>query len=96
MAKTKRAKKDWDGDGKVESGSDEYRGVKDKAIKAAMGKKPAAKKAKKKVVKESADIRGFIAAISGKKYALANKYLKAVINSKIENRISSSLNEPLF
>lgn len=92
MAKTKRAKKDWDGDGKVESGSDEYMGVKDKAIKKAMGKK----KTKKKVVKESADIKGFIAAISGKKYALANKYLKAVINSKIQDRISSSLNEPLF
>ena len=92
MAKTKRAKKDWDGDGKVESGSDEYMGVKDKAIKKAMTKK----KPKKKVVKESADIRGFIAAISGKKYALANKYLKAVINSKIQDRISSSLNEPLF
>lgn len=92
MAKTKKAKKDWDGDGKVESGSDEYKGVKDKAIKKAMGKK----KPNKKVVKESADIKGFIAAISGKKYALANKYLKAVINSKIQNRISSSLNEPLF
>lgn len=91
MAKTKKAKKDWDGDGKVESGSEEYMGVKDKAIKKAVGKKT-----KKKVVKESADIKGFIAAISGKKYALANKYLKAVINSKIQNRISSSLNEPLF
>jgi len=92
MAKTKKAKKDWDGDGKVESGSEEYMGVKDKAVKKAIGKK----KTKKKVVKESADIKGFIAAISGKKYALANKYLKAVINSKIENRINSSLNEPLF
>lgn len=57
-------------------------------------KKP--KMSKKKLVKESTDIRGFIAAISGKKYALANKYLKAVINSKIQDRISSSLNEPLF
>jgi hypothetical protein len=35
------AKKDYDGDGKVESGTDEYMGSKDKAIKKAMGKKVA-------------------------------------------------------
>ena len=35
----KMAKKDYDGDGKVESGKDEYFGSKDKAIKKAMGKK---------------------------------------------------------
>lgn len=35
----KKAKKDYDGDGKVESGKDEYMGSKDKAIKKAMGKK---------------------------------------------------------
>jgi hypothetical protein len=35
----KKAKKDYDGDGKVESGKDEYFGSKDKAIKKAMGKK---------------------------------------------------------
>jgi hypothetical protein len=44
----KKAKKDYDGDGKVESGKDEYMGSKDKAIKAAMGKK--------ETVKESTDI----------------------------------------
>ena len=36
---SKKAKKDYDGDGKVESGKDEYFGSKDKAIKKAMGKK---------------------------------------------------------
>ena len=41
----KKAAKDYDGDGKIESGKDEYFGSKDKAIKKAMGKK----------VKEDAD-----------------------------------------
>ena len=36
---TKKAKKDYDGDGKVESGKAEFFGSKDKAIKKAMGKK---------------------------------------------------------
>ena len=36
---SKKAKKDYDGDGKVESGKDEYFGSKDKAIKKAMAKK---------------------------------------------------------
>ena len=35
----KMAKKDYDGDGKVESGTDEYMGSRDKAIKKAMAKK---------------------------------------------------------
>ncbi len=39
MVEAKKAKKDYDGDGKVESGKDEYKGAKDKAIKKAMGKK---------------------------------------------------------
>lgn len=34
----KKAKKDYDGDGKIESGTEEYMGSKDKAIKKAMGK----------------------------------------------------------
>ena len=40
----KKAKKDYDGDGKVESGKDEYFGSRDKAIKKAMGKKAMMKK----------------------------------------------------
>ena len=35
----KKAKKDYDGDGKVESGTDEYMGSRDKAIKKAMAKR---------------------------------------------------------
>ncbi len=84
------AKKDYDGDGKIESPEEEYMGSKDKAIKSTKAKK------KKKVVKESTDIKNFIASISTKKYALAHKYLKQVIEDKIKSRISSSLNEPLF
>ena len=34
----KKADKDYDGDGKIESGTDEYMGSRDKAIKKAMGK----------------------------------------------------------
>ena len=37
----KKAKKDYDGDGKIESGSEEYLGSRDKAIKKAMGKRTA-------------------------------------------------------
>ena len=40
----KKAKKDYDGDGEIESGTDEYMGSKDKAIKKAM-----AMRGKKKV-----------------------------------------------
>ena len=46
----KKAKKDYDGDGKIESGTDEYMGSKDKAIKKAMamrGKKKVAQHNKK-------------------------------------------------
>ncbi len=39
IAESKKAKKDYDGDGKIESGKDEYFGSRDKAIKKAMGKK---------------------------------------------------------
>jgi hypothetical protein len=38
LAEAKKAKKDYDGDGEVESSKDEYFGSKDKAIKKAMGK----------------------------------------------------------
>lgn len=79
----KKSAKDYDGDGKVESSSDEYMGSKDKAIK----------KAK---MNEAADIANFITAISSKKYAQANKYLKGIITDKIQSRIKRSLNEPLF
>lgn len=89
MSKQK-AKKDYDQDGKVESPVEEFKGSKDKAIKAAKKTKT------KKIVKESTDIKNFITSISTKKYALAHKYLKQVIEDKLKARISSSLNEPLF
>ena len=40
----KMAKKDYDGDGKIETGTQEYKGSVDKAIKKAMGKKAEGKK----------------------------------------------------
>lgn len=79
----KKSRKDYDGDGKVESASDEYMGSRDKAIK-------------RSKLKESAEIANFITSISSKKYAQANKYLKAIITDKIQARIKNSLNEPLF
>lgn len=79
----KKASKDYDGDGKVESATDEYMGSRDKAIK-------------RSKLKESQDIVNFITSISSKKYALANKYLKDIITDKIQARIKNSLNEPLF
>jgi hypothetical protein len=90
MSKQK-AKKDYDRDGKVESPSEEYKGSRSRAIKSAKKSKKT-----KKIVKESTDIKNFITSISTKKYALAHKYLKQVIEDKVKARISSSLNEPLF
>lgn len=48
------------------------------------------------MVSESSGIVKFINAISSKNYAQANKYLKGIIESKLEKRITQSLNEPLF
>ena len=103
MAK-KLAKKDYDKDGKVEAPTKEYMGVKDRAIKhATRNKKAPSKRNKKapskrnkKVLKDSVEVSEFITAISVKNYAQATKYLKGIIESKIQNRINLSLNEPLF
>ena len=59
----KKAKKDYDGDGKIESGKDEYFGSKDKAIKKAMKKEAmkegyGSKKKKKKSYGESTNKLG--------------------------------------
>ena len=59
----KKAKKDYDGDGKIESGKDEYFGSKDKAIKKAMKKESmkegyGSKKKKKKSYGESTNKLG--------------------------------------
>jgi len=90
MAK-KLAKKDYDKDGKVEAPAEEYKGAKSKAIAKAMGKKK-----KKAPITESEGVVAFINAISSKNYAQANKYLHSVIEDKLQQRISASLNEPLF
>lgn len=47
----KKAKKDYDGDGKLESPEEEYKGVKDNAIKHATGKCPKCKCNPKKPAK---------------------------------------------
>lgn len=47
-------------------------------------------------IKESQDIAAFIAAISSKNYAQANKYLQLAINEKIKTRISKAASKPLF
>jgi len=47
----KKAKKDYDGDGKLESPEEEYKGVKDNAIKHATGKCPKCKCNPKKPTK---------------------------------------------
>jgi len=77
----KTAKKDHDNDGK------------DKAIKTAKFTKH---KGKGKKLMEAAEVAKFIAAISSENYAQANKYLKGIIEDKLQARISASLNEPLF
>jgi len=48
----KKADKDYDGDGKIESGEEEYRGSKDKAIKAGMGNESQLKEAVKSIIKK--------------------------------------------
>ena len=59
----KKAAKDYDGDGKIESGTDEYMGSKDKAIKKAMGKEvkdlqKAAETGKGKYVAKADKVKG--------------------------------------
>ena len=59
----KKAAKDYDGDGKIESGTDEYMGSKDKAIKKALGKEvkdlqKAAETGKGKYVAKADKVKG--------------------------------------
>ena len=94
----KKAKPDYldmDNDGnKKEPMKQAVKSAKKKPTKKAT-KKPT-KKAKKVSMHESKHITQFIGSVSDKKYALAHKYLRAVINEKIKARIASSLNDPLF
>ena len=72
----KKAKKDYDGDGKVESGKDEYFGSKDKAIKAAIAAKKGGVKKEGYMSKdkEDHDTGGF--RISNKEAKAAKERLK--------------------
>ena len=64
-----------------------------KEIKGAFeGEEEKEKKNKKKKMKESTDLAKFVYNISQKNYAEANKYLKDAIDSKLKERIESSLN----
>lgn len=54
------------------------------------------RKTRKEIIKESDNIVKFITSVSSKNYALAHKYLKQVIEDKIQSRIKASLNKPLF
>lgn len=89
------AKKDYDRDGKKESPLEEYKGARDKAIKSNKFKKHKKRKTEA-IVKESVNIKNFIASISSKKYADAHKYLKQVIEAKLKARIATAINQPLF
>ena len=51
---------------------------------------------KQTMTSEKAEIKKFISSISSKKYAVADKYLRNVIDTKIKNRINAALEKPLF
>ena len=75
----KKAAKDYDGDGKIESGKDEYFGSRDKAIKKAMGKK---------VKKESlsdwrTDLEDLIEIVDEPE----SKAEKEVVEKKVKNKV---------
>ena len=53
MGEAEKAAKDYDKDGEVESPEDEYKGSKDRAIKAAMGKQNQLKEAIKTIIKKT-------------------------------------------
>ena len=78
----KKAKKDYDGDGKIESGKDEYFGSRDKAIKKAMGKKAMMKKehhqkdADGKVIEHEVEDTAPASVEEGKKGLYANIHAK--------------------
>ena len=86
----KKADKDYDGDGKVESSKDEYFGSKDKAIKKAMGKK-VEEAVYGGVKKEKKDTRMVVTAADKKantpayqKYKAGSKLYKAADHMKEE------------
>ena len=87
----KKAAKDYDGDGKIESGKDEYFGSKDKAIKKAMGKK---------VKKESLsdwrdDLSDLIEIVAGPEDEVEKKVKEGKVKNKvvINPKISEAIEE---
>ena len=73
LGEGKKADKDYDGDGKIESGKDEYFGSKDKAIKKEMGKEvedleKAAETGKGKDVKKADKVKGVGESVEADKY----------------------------
>jgi len=73
LGEGKKADKDYDGDGKIESGKDEYFGSKDKAIKKAMGKElkdlqKAAETGKDKYVAKADKVKGVGESVESDEY----------------------------
>ena len=67
MYEGKKADKDYDGDGKVESGTAEYMGSKDKAIKKAMKKRSVTTEARSNWREDLKEIMGEVEKTEGKK-----------------------------
>ena len=63
----KKAKKDYDGDGKIETGSQEYLGSRDKAIKKAMKKRSVTTEARSNWREDLKEIMGEVEKTEGKK-----------------------------
>ena len=91
VIREKMAAKDYDGDGKIESGKDEYFGSKDKAIKKAMGKK---------VKKESLsdwrdDLSDLIEIVAGPEDEVEKKVKEGKVKNKvvINPKISEAIEE---
>ena len=72
----KKAKKDYDGDGKVETGSQEYLGSRDKAIKKAMKKRSVTTEAQSNWREDLKEIMGEVEKTEGKKSKSKNCFFK--------------------
>lgn len=83
MKKSKKAKRDYDGDGKIESGTEEYMGSRDKAIKKAMGKK----------IEEALDrVGGNVNLNSPSIRSLASKIEKSDLVDRVLNKLNEGTN----
>jgi hypothetical protein len=84
VEEAKKAKKDYDGDGRVESPEDEYKGSKDKAIKMAKGKK-----GKKKVNEQVEHLKEATFALIEAVKCLAKKDKKDKMQGKKPKRVTT-------